>query len=115
MKKKVPTKKKVAKAVKPRPAKAVGTRTKAPRKIAAPKPVGAVTHYFGKIKVAIIKFKQPVKVGSEIFIQGTTTDFTHKIISMQFDHTPITVAKKGQEVGIKVAKRVRPGDNVFLP
>lgn len=79
----------------------------------AGKPIGVVTHYFAQIKVAIIKFKQPVKVGSSILIQGTTTDFTHKISSMQFDHKPISVAKKGQEVGIKVAKRVREGDKVY--
>ena len=78
------------------------------------KPIGVVTHYFSKIKVAIIKCKQPVRVGAEISIRGATTDFKHKIISMQYDHQPVAVAKKGQEVGVKVGKRVREGDEVFL-
>jgi len=82
-------------------------------KVAPVKPIGVVTHYFAKIKVAIIKFKQPVKVGAEIALRGATTDFKHKIVSMQFDHAPIMVAKKGQEVGIKVGKRVREGDGVY--
>ena len=85
------------------------------KKVTAPKPVGVVTHYFAKIKVAIIKFKQPVKVGTEVALRGATTDFNHKIVSMQFDHKPIAVAKKGEEVGIKVGKRVREGDEVFIP
>ncbi len=83
------------------------------KKIAPLKPIGQVTHYFAKIKVAIIKFKQPIKVGTEVSLRGTTTDFTHKIVSMQFDHEPVAVAKKGQEVGIKVSKRVREGDEIF--
>ncbi len=105
-KKKVVAKRKAAK-------KAV--KKAAVKKVAAPKPVGVVTHYFAKIKVAIIKFKQPVKVGTEVALRGATTDFNHKIASMQFDHKPISVAKKGQEVGIKVGKRVREGDEIFLP
>lgn len=77
------------------------------------KPVGVVTHFFNKIKVAIIRFKKPISVGVTIALRGNRTDFEHKIISMQFDHKPITKAPKGKEVGIKVGKRAREGDEVF--
>lgn len=78
------------------------------------KPMGEVTHFFTNIKVAIIKFKKPIKVGDEIQIKGATTDFKMAIKSMQYEHEPIKIAKKGQEVGIKVAKKVREGDEVYF-
>jgi hypothetical protein len=80
----------------------------------AVKPAGSVTHVYGAIKVAIIKFKQPVRVGAMISIRGNHKDVDQKIVSMQYDHKPIAAAKKGQEVGIKVAKKVKDGDDVFI-
>ena|SRR3989344_1058617 len=77
------------------------------------KPIGKVTHYYGGIEVGILKFNKPVKVGTEIEIKGATTDFSQKIKSMQYDHKEIAVAKKGQEVGIKMDDKVREGDEVF--
>jgi translation initiation factor IF-2 len=49
----------------------------------------------------------------EIHFKGATTDFIQKIDSMQYDHQPISAAKKGQEVGIKVNEKVREGDEVL--
>ena len=101
--KKTPAKKKAAaKAEKPAAAKAM-----------AGKPIGVVTHFYGAIKVAIVKFSKPVKVGTEVVFRGANTDVTQKIASMQFDHQPIAVAKKGKEVGIKVSKRVHEGNEVY--
>ncbi len=106
---------------KPAPTKKKAAVKKSPAKVKKPvvaktvmgKPVGVVTHFYTAIKVAIIKFKKPVKVGATIALRGATTDFNQKIASMQYDHKPIMVAKKGQEIGLKVAKRVREGDEVF--
>ncbi len=81
--------------------------------VKAAKPIGSVTHFYNHIKVAIVKFKKPVSVGTTIAIRGNKTDFEHKIISMQLNHEQIKKAPKGKEVGIKVAKRVREGDSVF--
>lgn len=80
----------------------------------AQKPIGEVTHFFAKIKVAIVKFQKPVSVGEEVNFKGATTDFKMIIKSMQYEHQPIKKAAKGKEVGIKVSKRVREGDEVFL-
>ena len=77
------------------------------------KPIGKVTHYFGGIKVAIIKFRVTVKIGTTVLIKGATTDFKQKITSMQYDHKEISAAKPKKEVGIKVTKRVREGDGVY--
>ena len=79
----------------------------------AEKPVGKVTHFFGNIKVAIVKFKVPVTKGTAVRFQGATTNFVQTIASMQFDHKPVARAIKGKEIGIKVSKKVRQGDSVF--
>ena len=79
----------------------------------AEKPIGVVTHYFTSIKVGIIKFKKSVKVGTMIRIKGATTDFAQKITSMQFDHKSIQTAKPKKQIGIKVSKRVREGDEIY--
>ncbi|MDD5547883.1 MAG: translation elongation factor-like protein [Candidatus Pacebacteria bacterium] len=78
------------------------------------KPVGVITHYYGGIEVAIIKFSKPVSVGQKITIQGATTDFSQEIKSMQYDHKEIQSAKAGQEVGIKSKDKVREGDSVYF-
>lgn len=81
--------------------------------MAEKKPIGEVTHYFGGIAVAIVKFSKAVDVGAEIQFKGAHTDFTQTIDSMQYDHKDIKTAKKGQEVGIKVEDKVHEGDKVF--
>ncbi|MCR4328788.1 MAG: hypothetical protein NUV53_04770 [Patescibacteria group bacterium] len=84
------------------------------KKIISSKPVGVVTHFFGNISVVIVKFKVPVKVGIVLSYRGATTDFAEMAKSMQYNHHEIVSAKKGQEVGIKVKKKVREGDEVFV-
>lgn len=77
------------------------------------KPIGKVTHFYAQIKVAIVKFNTNVKVGSELYFKGATTDFKEAPKSMQYDHKPVAVAKKGKQIGIKLKKRVREGDLVY--
>lgn len=84
------------------------------KKVVSPKPIGKVTHYFTAIKVAIVKFAKPVKKGTAVRFSGATTDFKQKIGSLQYNHKDIAVAPKGKQVGMKVSKRVREGDVVYL-
>ena len=84
-----------------------------PKKSSEPKPIGKITHFYGHLNVAIVKFNKAVKVGTEVRFKGVTTDFKEMISSMQFEHKPIEASKKGQEVGIKVSGKVREGDEVF--
>ena len=79
-----------------------------------PKPIGAVTHFFGHLGVAIVKFNKTVAVGDTIKFKGSTTDFEETIKSMQYDHKEIAAAAKGKEVGVKVKDKVLEGDEVFL-
>lgn len=90
------------------------TKLKAVVMIKEPKPIGFVTHYFNDIDVAIVRFNVPVVLGTAVHFKGATTDFKDKIVSMQYEHVPISVAKKGREVGIKVKSKVREGDRVHF-
>jgi len=76
-------------------------------------PIGEITHYYGNISVAIVKFNKNVDVGTKVHFKGAHTDFEQEITSMQFDHKDISSAKKGQTVGIKVNEKVREGDKVY--
>lgn len=83
------------------------------KKVAIEKPIGAVTHFYGGIKVAVVKFKKPTSLGATVSFRGATTDFEQKLESMQYDHKPLSKAPKGKQVGVKVKKRVREGDFVY--
>jgi len=77
--------------------------------------LGTITHYFPKVRAAVIKLKAPLKIGDTIKIKGHTTDFTQTITSMQIDRVPISAAKPGQEIGLLVNSRVRQHDLVLKP
>ncbi len=81
--------------------------------MAEEKPIGEVTHFYNSLGVAIVKFNKKIKVGETVHFKGTTTDFTHKLDSMQYDHKDVSEAVKGKEVGIKVDERVREGDQIY--
>ena len=78
------------------------------------KPVGVVTHYYGNLSVAIVKFNQNISIGKNLSFLGSTTDFSQIINSMELDRKSVTMAQKGKEIGIKVNKKVREGDKVYL-
>ena len=111
-KKKVVRKKKKISKVKARKKKVV--RKKVVKAKVKEKVLGVVDHFFGKISVAAIKIKAPIKVGDVIHIKGHTTDFTQKIDSMQIEHQNVLIAKNGDDIGIKVKEKVRDHDVVYL-
>ena len=75
--------------------------------------VGEVTHYFTKISVAVVDVSGPIKVGDQIAIKGMTTNFEQTVGSMQIEGKNIEEAKQGDDIGLKVADRVRTGDVVY--
>ncbi|MEO0275358.1 MAG: hypothetical protein ABIM60_01060 [candidate division WOR-3 bacterium] len=78
------------------------------------KEVGKVLDYYAKIGVVAIEITEgEIKIGDKLHFKGATTDFIQTIESMQIEHKPVEVAKKGDKVGIKVRERVRPHDKVF--
>jgi len=89
-------------------------KKKAKKTPKGPKALGRVTHFYNEISVAIIKFNKKVPIGVRLAFRGSTTDFEDTVKSMQYDHKPIAVAPKGKQIGVKVKKRVREGDSVYL-
>ena len=77
------------------------------------KPIGKVTHYYGGIEVAIVKFNKATKKGTQVRFSGATTNFEQSLDSMQYEHKDIASAPKGKEVGVKVEDKVRDGDEVY--
>ena len=76
--------------------------------------VGEVTHFFNDINVAVIKLEEGISLGETLHFLGAHTDFRQEVESMQVEHEDIESASAGQEVAIKVERRVRSGDSVFL-
>ncbi|MDA1337421.1 MAG: hypothetical protein O3C23_01510 [bacterium] len=114
VKKKVVTKKKPLKPGHSLTSRHGGLKVRArERQAVVSRPIGRVSHYFDKIKVAAIKLKAPLKKGDTIRIEGGTMTVKVKISSMQKDHKPIALAKAKDEIGVKISKVVREGYRVF--
>ena len=75
--------------------------------------IGNVMTYYSNIGVAAIDLTGNVKVGDTIIIRGYTTDVEHVIDSMEIDHKSVQEAKSGDEIGIKVASKLRKKDRVY--
>ena len=75
--------------------------------------VGTVSHYYGKIQVAGIELSGELKVGDTIHIAGHTSDFTQQVDSIQIEHAPVTSAKVGDNIGVRVAEHAREHDEVY--
>ncbi|KAF5080495.1 putative protease YdcP [anaerobic digester metagenome] len=76
--------------------------------------VGEVVNYYSQVNAAEIRLWNPLKVGDEIIVQGPTTgSIIQRVESMQIDHRDIFEAHKGQNVGILLTRKVRPGDIIY--
>jgi len=100
------TKKKTTKKAAPKKKPAA---KKAPKRVL----VAKVAHYFGNIKVAAFQVKAPIKVGDTLVFEGGETLFSQKIASLQKEHESVTRAKKGDDVGMKVRKKVHEGYRIY--
>lgn len=76
--------------------------------------IGEITHYFGKIGVAVIKLKGPLKVGDTIrIVGGEDTDFKQEVKSMEMEHEKIKTAKAKQSIGLELKDKAREGYKVY--
>lgn len=75
--------------------------------------IGKVTHYFPEAKVAAIKLSSELKLGENILVLGRNTGIVNSNVKrMEINKKPITTAKKGDEIGIKISP-VKKGDEVY--
>ncbi|OGG07946.1 hypothetical protein A3D05_00145 [Candidatus Gottesmanbacteria bacterium RIFCSPHIGHO2_02_FULL_40_24] len=82
--------------------------------VSADRQIGKVTHYYDKIGVAVVKLSAPLKVGDTIRFSGHDQEFNQEVKSMQIEHENIEKAPKGLEIGMKVDKKVKENDRVYL-
>lgn len=75
--------------------------------------IGQVTHYYDRLKVAVLALTDVIRVEDYVHIVGHKTDFHQKVTSLQINHQSVHEAQPGQDVALKVSKRVRPHDVVY--
>lgn len=77
--------------------------------------IGKVTHYFPKVKAAVVEIGkgQKLKVGDKILVEGHGNSFEQTVDSMQIDRKPIKEAKAGDAIGLEVKEDVKEGDLVY--
>ena len=76
--------------------------------------IGKVTHYYGKVGVAIIKLEGLLKAGDKVRFAGNKEEFEQMVDSIEIDRQKVDEAQAGQEVGVKVEKKVSEGTPVYL-
>ncbi len=77
------------------------------------KKIGEVTHFYGNLKVGVIKLFDKLKVGDKIRIIGGEKEFDQVVESMEQDKEKIEKAKKGDAVGLKFEQKVREGYKIY--
>ncbi len=81
--------------------------------MAEEKPIGKVIHYYDNISVAIVKLDKKLSVGTKVkFVKGDHV-FEQTVESMEMKHGKLTVAKPGDEVGIKVDQETKEGTLMY--
>jgi len=76
--------------------------------------IGEVVKFFSKPGVAAIKITEgEIRIGDTLKFTGHTTDLTMPLDSMEVNNQKVAQAVAGDYIGVKVADRVRPGDEVF--
>lgn len=77
--------------------------------------IGAVTHYFSHLSVAVIRLdpSATLRVGDRIHIKGHTSDFAQRVDSLQVEHQPVMEVGPNDDFGIKVIDHAREHDIVY--
>jgi putative protease len=76
--------------------------------------VGIVTHFYDKIKVAVVDLDADLSNGDKIkFVKNDEDLFEQVVSSMQVEHEKIESAKKGDTIGLKVEGDVKEGAEVY--
>jgi translation initiation factor IF-2 len=79
----------------------------------ANKSVGKIVHYYDHVGVAVVRLTSALKVGDMIRVKRGEREFEQAVISLQVDRQDVGSGKKGQEVGMKISEKVKPGAEVI--
>jgi len=76
--------------------------------------IGKIYNYLPKLGVALIKVSSKFKLGDKIVFIGPTTGIIKSTIRrLEINNKPVKLAKKGDDVGIKLPNS-RKGDEVYI-
>lgn len=76
--------------------------------------IGRVTHYYDKIGVAIVELDGTLGLGDKVtFMRGGEEMFEQEIESIQIEHKKVQSAGRGDVVGLKVAREVKEGAELY--
>ncbi|OGN08019.1 MAG: hypothetical protein A2750_00915 [Candidatus Yanofskybacteria bacterium RIFCSPHIGHO2_01_FULL_45_42] len=78
------------------------------------KEIGKVTHWYDKIRVAVVRLSGDLKVGEQVKVKHGDAEFTTAIESMQLDHKDVSSAKEGDEIAVKLSQKAKEGSVIFL-
>jgi hypothetical protein len=54
-----------------------------------------------------------LRSGDKIAVQGKDSDFSQTVSSMQIESVDVKIARRGQVIGMKIAKAPKIGDSVY--
>lgn len=96
----------------------LGEWTNKPGSVATEKKVYCAkgVRYYSKLQVAEFKVEAcPLHVGDKILVTGPTTGALYMTVEeMRYDLKPVQEAKQGWRISIKVDRRIRPSDKLFI-
>ena len=76
--------------------------------------IGVVTHYYSHLSVATMRLESgTLRVGDVIHIRGHTTDFGHRVESLEVNHAPANEVGPNDDFGLKVVDHAREHDVVY--
>lgn len=76
--------------------------------------VGKITHYYDKIKVAIVDLTADLMVGDKVkFTKDGEDLFEQEVKSIQIEHKKVESAGKGDVVGLEVNEEAKEGTEVY--
>lgn len=80
----------------------------------AEKVLGKITHFYGKIGVAVVDVTGKIEAGQTVKIKRKGgEEFEQVVESMQVEHKDVDLANKGDQVGMKIDQAAKPGDIIL--
>lgn len=81
--------------------------------MAKEKELGKVSHWYDQINVAVVKLAGTLKNGDTIKFKHGDDEFEETVDSLQIDHESVKSGKKGDEIAMKLSKKVKEGWSVY--
>ena len=73
-----------------------------------PERIGVVSHYYNHLSVAVVRLERYLSERDVVHFIGAHTNFSQRIKSMQVEYQPISDARAGEVIALKVRQRVPP-------